>query len=103
LEAIGQNETIPSLIRDFRFIYRNERIIDTKESEVLKLTLSDSTKALTLAKRIEKPGNNRLVKVRLYNVDLLPVTNVHGLFHTLGIPVSSGLGVGFLAGFVSTR
>jgi uncharacterized membrane protein (Fun14 family) len=31
------------------------------------------------------------------------VTNLHGLFHTLGIPVSSGLGLGFLAGFVRTR
>jgi uncharacterized membrane protein (Fun14 family) len=30
------------------------------------------------------------------NID---VTNSHGLFHTLGIPVSSGLGLGFLAGF----
>jgi uncharacterized membrane protein (Fun14 family) len=31
------------------------------------------------------------------------VTNVHSLFHTLGIPVSGGLGLGFLAGFVRTR
>ena len=34
------------------------------------------------------------------NVD---VTNVHSLFHTLGIPVTGGLGLGFLAGFVRTR
>jgi len=34
------------------------------------------------------------------NVD---VSNVHSLFHTLEIPVSSGLGLGFLAGFVRTR
>jgi uncharacterized membrane protein (Fun14 family) len=34
------------------------------------------------------------------NVD---VTNVHSIFHTLGIPVSGGLGLGFLAGFVRTR
>jgi uncharacterized membrane protein (Fun14 family) len=34
------------------------------------------------------------------NVD---ITNLHGLFHTLGIPVSGGLGLGFLAGFVRTR
>jgi uncharacterized membrane protein (Fun14 family) len=34
------------------------------------------------------------------NVD---VTNVHGLFHTLGVPVSGGLGLGFLAGVVRTR
>jgi uncharacterized membrane protein (Fun14 family) len=31
------------------------------------------------------------------------VTNLHGLFHTLGIPVSGGLGLGLLAGFVRTR
>jgi len=67
LEVIGQNETIRSLIKDFRFTYRNERITDTKKSEVLKLTLSDSTQALTLAKRIEKLGNNRLVKVEASN------------------------------------
>jgi hypothetical protein len=34
------------------------------------------------------------------NVD---VTNVHSLFHTIGIPVSGGLGLGFLAGFVRTH
>ena len=34
------------------------------------------------------------------NVD---VTNAHSLFHTLGIPLSGGLGLGFLAGFVRTR
>jgi hypothetical protein len=31
------------------------------------------------------------------------ITNLHGLFHTLGIPVSGGLGLGLLAGFVRTR
>jgi uncharacterized membrane protein (Fun14 family) len=31
------------------------------------------------------------------------VTNLHGLFHTLGIPVSGGLGLGLLADFVRTR
>jgi len=34
------------------------------------------------------------------NVD---ITNMHGLLHTLGIPVTGGLAVGFLAGFVRTR
>jgi uncharacterized membrane protein (Fun14 family) len=34
------------------------------------------------------------------NVD---ITNVHSVFHTLGIPVSGGLALGFLAGFVRTR
>jgi uncharacterized membrane protein (Fun14 family) len=33
----------------------------------------------------------------------IDVTNGHSLFHTLGIPVSGGLGLGFLAGFVRTH
>jgi len=31
------------------------------------------------------------------------ITNLHGLFHTIGIPISGGLGLGLLAGFVRTR
>ena len=31
------------------------------------------------------------------------ITNLHGLFHTIGIPVTGGLGLGLLAGFVRTR
>jgi uncharacterized membrane protein (Fun14 family) len=31
------------------------------------------------------------------------ITNLHGLFHTLGIPVSGGLALGLLAGFIRTR
>ena len=34
------------------------------------------------------------------NID---VTNVNCLFHTLGIPVTGGLALGFVAGFVRTR
>ncbi|HXX96307.1 MAG TPA: FUN14 domain-containing protein [Candidatus Bathyarchaeia archaeon] len=30
-------------------------------------------------------------------------TNLHGLFHTIGIHLASGLGLGLLAGFVRTR
>jgi hypothetical protein len=50
----------------------------------------------------DKLGNDTSTQLQhlAANVD---VTNVHGLFHTLGIPVSSGLGLGFLAGFVRTR
>jgi hypothetical protein len=50
----------------------------------------------------DKLGNDTSVQIQHWaaNVD---VTNVHSLFHTLGIPVSGGLGVGFLAGFVRTR
>jgi uncharacterized membrane protein (Fun14 family) len=50
----------------------------------------------------DKLGNDTSTQIQhlAANVD---VTNVHGLFHTLGIPVTGGLGLGFLAGFVRTR
>jgi uncharacterized membrane protein (Fun14 family) len=50
----------------------------------------------------DRLGNNTSIKIQhlAANVD---VTNVHSLFHTFGIPVSSGLGLGLLAGFVRTR
>jgi uncharacterized membrane protein (Fun14 family) len=50
----------------------------------------------------DKLGNYKSTQMQHWaaNVD---VTNVHSLFHTLGIPVSSGLALGFLAGFVRTR
>jgi uncharacterized membrane protein (Fun14 family) len=50
----------------------------------------------------DKLGNDTSTQIEHFaaNVD---VTNVHSVFHTLGIPVSGGLGLGFLAGFVRTR
>ncbi len=50
----------------------------------------------------DKLGNDTSTQIQhmTANVD---VTNVHSLFHTFGIPVSSGLGLGLLAGFVRTR
>jgi len=50
----------------------------------------------------DKLGNETSTQMQHWagNVD---ITNVHSLFHTLGIPVTSGLGMGFVAGFVSTR
>ena len=50
----------------------------------------------------DKLGNDTSTQIQHWaaNVDL---TNVHGLFHTLGISVSGGLGIGFLAGFVRTK
>jgi uncharacterized membrane protein (Fun14 family) len=50
----------------------------------------------------DKLGNDTSTQVQHWaaNVD---VTSVHGLLHTLGIPVSGGLALGFLAGFVRTR
>ena len=50
----------------------------------------------------DKLGNDTSTQIQHWaaNVD---ISNMHSLFHTLGIPVSSGLGVGFLAGFVRTK
>ena len=50
----------------------------------------------------DKLGNDASTQIQhlAANVD---VTNLHGLFHTLGIPVSGGLGLGLLAGFLRTR
>ena len=50
----------------------------------------------------DKLGNDTSTQIQhlAANVD---VSNVHGLFHTLGIPVSGGLTLGFLAGFVRTH
>jgi len=50
----------------------------------------------------DKVGNDTSAQIQHWaaNVD---VSNVHSLFHTLGIPVSGGLALGFLAGFVRTR
>jgi uncharacterized membrane protein (Fun14 family) len=50
----------------------------------------------------DKLGNDTSTQIQHWatNVD---VTNVHSLFHTLGIPVSGGLALGLLAGFVRTR
>ena len=50
----------------------------------------------------DKPGNDTSTQIQHWASNV-HVTNVHRLFHTLGIPVSSGLGLGFLAGFVRTR
>jgi uncharacterized membrane protein (Fun14 family) len=50
----------------------------------------------------DKLGNDTSTHIQHWaaNVD---VTNLHGVFHTLGIPISSGLGLGLLAGFVRTH
>jgi uncharacterized membrane protein (Fun14 family) len=50
----------------------------------------------------DKLGNDTSTQIQ-HLAAHIDVTNAHSLFHTLGIPVSSGLGLGFLAGFVKTR
>src|SRR2546428_440636 len=64
------DEKIVSLIKDHEFISRYEKITDCRKHDILKLTLSDSTKAPILARRIEKLCTNS--KLRFYNVDLPP-------------------------------
>src|SRR5205085_5350922 len=66
------NNNISSLIKDYDFIPKYERITDNIKSEVLKISLLKSTKALTLARIVENVNGNRFGKLRLYNVDLLP-------------------------------
>src|SRR5919202_544908 len=69
LQSIQEDE---QLIKDYEFTFRYERIVDTKQAKILKLTLFDSTKALNLARRIETLESSKFGKYRLYNVDLLP-------------------------------
>jgi uncharacterized membrane protein (Fun14 family) len=50
----------------------------------------------------DKLGNDSSTQIQhlTANVD---VTSAHSLFHSLGIPVSGGLGLGLVAGFVRTH
>jgi DNA polymerase, archaea type len=68
------DQKIISLIKDHEFISRYEKITDDRKHDVLKLTLSDSTKAPILARRIEQlcASGNISAKLRFYNVDLSP-------------------------------
>jgi uncharacterized membrane protein (Fun14 family) len=50
----------------------------------------------------DKIGNDSSTQIQHW-ASSVGVTNVHSLFHTLGIPVTGGLGLGLLAGFVRTR
>ena len=68
------DQKIVSLIKDHEFISRYEKITDCRKHEILKLTLSDSTKAPILGRRIEQlcASGNIFDKLRFYNVDLPP-------------------------------
>ncbi|MFL6363435.1 MAG: DNA polymerase domain-containing protein, partial [Nitrososphaeraceae archaeon] len=69
---VEKKNDIASLVEDYEFTSRYERITDVTKSDVLKLTLLDSTKALTLARKIETLQSSKFVKYGIYNVDLLP-------------------------------
>jgi DNA polymerase, archaea type len=68
---IYNNDKTMKLVSCYEFTNKYERITDSQKSEVLRLKLSDSTKATTLARSIERFGNV-FGKYRLYNVDLPP-------------------------------
>ncbi len=69
----AKDKRVSNLVKYCEFESHYERIIDIARSEILKLSLVDSTKALLLARMIESIyGNNNFCKIRLYNVDLLP-------------------------------
>jgi uncharacterized membrane protein (Fun14 family) len=50
----------------------------------------------------DKLGNDTSSQVQ-HLAGSVNLTDAHGLLHTLGIPISSGLAVGFLAGFLRTH
>ncbi len=50
----------------------------------------------------DKLGNDTSTQIQHW-VTNADITNLHGLFHTFGIPVSSDLGLGLLAWFGRTR
>ena len=50
----------------------------------------------------DKLGNDTSTQIQHWTTNT-DINNLHGLFHTIGIPVSGGLGLGLLAGFVRTR
>ena len=70
LEKLILKQQEDNLIKDCELVSMHKRITDATKSDVFKLTLLDSTKALALAKRIEKL--DKFGKLNLYNVDLLP-------------------------------
>ncbi len=45
----------------------------------------------------DKLGNDTSTQIQHWDANV-DITNAHSLFHTLGIPVTGGLGLGFLPG-----
>ncbi|HEX9318585.1 MAG TPA: DNA polymerase domain-containing protein [Nitrososphaeraceae archaeon] len=81
LKSIINKEEISSFVKDYEIRTKYEKMTDTIESEVLQLTLTESTKAAQLASRIERIA--RFGEVRLYNVDVLPAQSYfydHNIF-----------------------
>ena len=79
--AISKDKHVSSFIKHYEFVHKYEKITDNAKSEVLKLTLTDSSKAQQLAKYIMLSG--RFGQFHLFNVDILPTQSYfyeHGIF-----------------------
>src|SRR5215467_6063805 len=69
----SKHKSISDFVKYREFKSHYESITDITKSDVLKITLVDSTKAVILARMIEsRYSHNSFCNVRLYNVDLLP-------------------------------
>jgi len=92
LKSIINKEEISSFVKDYEIRTKYEKMTDTIESEVLQLTLTESTKAAQLASRIERIA--RFGEVRLYNVDVLPAQSYfydHNIFPLANCKVNLNL------------
>ncbi|MDQ3909362.1 MAG: hypothetical protein M3232_03030 [Thermoproteota archaeon] len=70
LASVAKDYRVSSFIKHYEFVKKYEKIIDKTKSEVLKLTLTESSQAQKLAKCIMLGG--RFGQFRTYNVDILP-------------------------------
>jgi DNA polymerase I len=70
LASVAKDERVFPFIKHYEFVKKYEKIIDKTKSEVLKLTLTESSQAQKLAKSIMVGGG--FGQFRLYNVDILP-------------------------------
>ena len=68
-KILGCSEAM-QFVKDHEFVPMREKITDLDNSNVLKLTLSDSAKAPAVARQIERLG--KFGQFRLYNVDVPP-------------------------------
>src|ERR687893_2677269 len=81
LASVAKDERISSFIKSHEFVQKYEKVTDNAKSEVLKLTLIDSSQAQKLAKSIMLGG--RFGQFRPYNVDILPAQSYfyeHNIF-----------------------
>ncbi|HUT05443.1 MAG TPA: DNA polymerase domain-containing protein [Nitrosopumilaceae archaeon] len=70
LDKLQKNQQVLSLIKEYKWVNKTEKVSDLKESTVLKFTLKNSSDLLRLGKTIE--DLDRFGVYRLYNVDIQP-------------------------------